>query len=154
MFLVFGLALLTGKCHAVGTGYGLKREYVGLAENRDTSLDSGGCCVPHTDLMGDLARDAVCRRVGPQAGGLTHLRVVHDLKEGRLFKLDSESLPQSVVENRIAGVVDEGGEHQHIFIGEWSGARMLGPPDGRGQAQHSRCRNADLPPMSTPAVYS
>jgi hypothetical protein len=122
VFLAVGLRLLIGE-HVAGAAVpGAQSDDVLTAKACDRSLDHRSARGPHAHALRDRGRQARVGRLVHQQKRSPHAVVGDQVEERRLPELYRESLPQRLVEHRIAGRVVELGEHERVPVGQRRGA--------------------------------
>ena len=122
LFLPRRLRLLVGEDVAGRAVLRAQSEDVLTAEARDRAFQDGGARGPHADVLRDLGSQPRIRRLVHQTQRSSDPFVGDEAEERRLLQLHRQSLPQRLVEHRIACLVGEIGEDDRVLVGEFRGA--------------------------------
>ena len=126
----------------------MQPEDVLTAKRRDRSFQDRRAAGPDAHDPRNVGSQSCIRRLVHQQQRSSDAVVRHEAEERRLLELNRESLPERLVEHRIAGRVGELAEHDRVLVGERrrtaaiDHARDSGGDDDSGRADREPPRAA------------
>jgi hypothetical protein len=97
----------------------------------------------HTKLAAHVHRDPLVCRPAHQGEGLRDLAIGEHVQERRLLKFHAQSLPECVVEDGVARLVIELGEHDAVLLGQRLVFARAVEDAARDQSGNQRKKNRD-----------
>lgn len=93
-------------------------EEVFVIEGRDAARKHRFAADALAKIASGVSRELVLGRAAHHAESGSHFAVGNNVEAGRLIEVEGEGLPESVIEERIAGFVVEVGDDDGVFFGD------------------------------------
>src|SRR5208283_1519795 len=125
IFFSRSLYLFLSKNVSSAAVLGAQPQHVLAPETRNRTIEHGRAAGPLADFPGDLWGKSRIGWLAHETQCLLDALVRNEAEEGRLFQLDCQTPTKRLVKHRVAGRVDEVGEHNRVLVGEFRHAVQI-----------------------------